>query len=493
MRYRILIPLILLAGFSLIVAAQFSIPTLFGADGYLHIRMSEFLREHGPRYNFHWARFSFFADRFCDKDFLYHALLIPFTFGKDIFFNAKVSAALFAGLLYLVFFLSLRRYCAIRSVVAAALVAFLLSAPFVRALCEPRNMVMIIGLTLVFTDALIRNRHRLLFFIALVYTLSHVSGPYLILFVLLGEGVRYANERTWGWKNLLAVVLGVGTGMLLHPNFPHNFLYFYLNGIAVPIFSLKWGLELGAEFFPIDTRDLVLGYPVLFIALLLLLVLGSATANKIKTSTKIWMAIAGFFFVFSFFSRRYLIHCYPMALVSTAAFTSDWWESAPRWGPLRSRSAQAGALVVALSLAGLLGAHTYKEFETIRLSERVFNGHYEAVGKFMEQHVPAGEVVFHANWSDSQYFIGLNPKDDYFVTLDPVYMFYWDKEKYRLYREIAFGNNRDPYDILKNTFGVHYGYAGKNYFSGLVNQVKNDSRFQVMAENELGVVFKLVD
>ena len=92
MRYKIILSAALLIGLSVIVACQFSIPTIFGADGYLHIRLAEIIKDHGPIKDFHWARYSIFATRFSDKDFLYHVLLIPFTFFGDIFFGAKVAA-----------------------------------------------------------------------------------------------------------------------------------------------------------------------------------------------------------------------------------------------------------------------------------------------------------------------------------------------------------------------------------------------------------------
>jgi hypothetical protein len=110
----------------------------------------------------------------------------------------------------------------------------------------------------------------------------------------------------------------------------------------------------------------------------------------------------------------------------------------------------------------------------------------------MEKIIPEGELIFHANWSDSQYLIGLNPKDDYFVTLDPVYMYNKTPELYKLYRDVAFGRLKDPYPALKDTFKARYGYAGKNFFNGLIEQIRKDSRFTILAEDNFGVIFKLM-
>jgi hypothetical protein len=70
-------------------------------------------------------------------------------------------------------------------------------------------------------------------------------------------------------------------------------------------------------------------------------------------------------------------------------------------------------------------------------------------------------------------------------------MFYYDRQLYNLYRDVAFGRTKDPYDVLKNTLHANYGYAGKNYFGGLIEQIRQDSRFKMMGEDSLGVVFKL--
>ncbi len=125
------------------------------------------------------------------------------------------------------------------------------------------------------------------------------------------------------------------------------------------------------------------------------------------------------------------------------------------------------------------------------MQDKVVNTHYENVGYWMSKNIPKGELIFHANWSDSQYLIGLNPDNDYFVTLDPIYMFMHNRDQYNLYRDVAFGRTSDPYAVLKNDFKVNYGYAGKSHFGGLITQLRSDKRFQILAEDNLGVIFKL--
>ncbi len=492
MTYKTTLILVLLLGILLLIACQFCIPTLFGSDGYLHMRMAQFIRDKGPRYDFHWARYSVFATHFSDKDFLYHVTLIPFTFLPNMIWAGKLSGCLWTLFLYLTFFWMLQRYCRVKVLIPVFLAMFLCSAPYLRDISQTRNMVVVMGLMLLFVHFLIQKKRLPLFITTVVYTLSHVSGPYLLLFAGLGELGRFINEREFQWKSLGVVALGLVTGFLIHPNFPNNFLIFYLNGVLVPIFALKWGLELGAEFFPIGTREFVLDYPFILIGVILLIALGASSKKKVGMASAVWLSVAAFFFVFSFFSQRYIVQGYPLMLIALASYASDWWLAEERFISLQKNKGLLFSLYAGVVLLfALIGVRTFREFRNLTRIEQGYNHHFELVGAWMEKNIPAGETIFHANWSDSQYLIGLNPRDDYFVTLDPIYMYYRDPKKYNLYRDIAFGRCPDPYAALKNEFHVRYGYVDKAYFTGLINQIRPDPRFFVMAEDGFGLVFML--
>jgi len=491
-RYKIILITTLIVGIAVIILAQFAIPTLFDADGYYHIRMAKFITQYGPYLNFHWARYSILADHFADKDFLYHLLLIPFSLLPNIILGAKIAATIFSIGLFLVFFWLLKRY-AKPGLVAPFLLIFFLAPHFLAALSFPRPRILILALTLLFVHFLIKRNWRALVLISIIYSLTHSTGPFLLLFALLCEAVRYIDERKFETKTIFGVGAGVIIGALIHPHFPNNLLMFYLNAILTPVYGLKWGLELGAEMFPISTRDFALEYPFVLGGVMLVLALAASSSNKTRTATKIWMVMAGLFFALSFFSHYYVIHSYPFILMALAAYLSDWWDSRGRmlsiWG--HKRLVYWLAPVIIAAVFTVTGVNTYRSFRYLSISQMYYNLHYERIAKWMSENIPSGELIFHTNWSDGQYFIGLNPQDDYFVAMDALYMYYRDPEKYKLYREVSFGRVKDPYAALKDDFGVRYGYAGKNYFSGLIEQIRPDSRFEILAEDGMGVVFRL--
>lgn len=482
-KHSLITALIIILGISALFFVQFSTHTLYDADGYLHIRMAEFLRDLGPHYNFHWARFSTFNGNFADKDFLYHLFLIPFTFFKNIFFWAKIAAFIFAGLLFLGFYLILKRYVD-KMILPFFLVFFFFSSHFLNAISSPRPLSLVILINLLAIHLIIQRRYAWLFFTGLFYSLIHVTSPLIICYAVIVEIVRYFDKKGFYPKTALFCFLGISAGFLAHPNFPNNFLVFYLNSILVPIYTIKTGvLELGAEFFPLNTREYLLQYPLIIIGVISIIYAAVSKAPKPRFETKAFLALAMALFVLSFTCQRYLSHGYLIMLMGFSCYISDFLQIKKEFSRL-----SLAAIFILMAVAGF---NSFNGARYNALVARVMNGHYEAVGAWMAKNIPEGELIFHANWSDSQYLIGLNPKDDYFVTLDPVYMYNKDPGLYKIYRDVSFGRAGDPYSTLKNTFNARYGYAGKNYFNGLIEQIRKDHRFTILAEDDFGIIFKL--
>ncbi|MFH1645132.1 MAG: hypothetical protein ABIB11_01800 [Candidatus Omnitrophota bacterium] len=483
-RYNILISAFVLAGITLIFLIQFWIPTLYGADGYLHIRMAEFLRDLGPKYNFHWAKFSTFNGGFADKDFLYHLFLIPFTFFKNIFFGVKLAAAIMASLAFIVFFYVLKQYSD-RRLLPLALCAFFLSDMFLQAISRPRPIAFVVLICLLSAHLMIKKKNFWIFLLGVLYALGHVTSPLIIVFSLIVEAVRYFQKRELNFKTPLSAFGGVVCGFLIHPNFPGNVKVFILNAVLVPLYTVKGGiLELGAEFFPLSTREVLFSYPLVILGIAAIILLALSKRPKASFHTNVYFALCLPFFFLLFVCRRYLMQAYPLMVVALVLYISDYTAGIKRL----NKFVVSGVILLII----VFGINTYSGIRNSAISAHYFNTHYENAGRWMAANIPADEVIFHANWSDSQYFIGLNPKNDYFVTLDPVYMYKKDPELYRLYRDVAFGRVEDPYLILKDTFGVRYGYAGKNYFSGLIDKIRKDKRFVILAEDRLAIIFKLM-
>ena len=464
---------------------QFLTSTIFGADGYLHIRMAEFLKQFGPNYNFQWTQFSIFLDNFSDKDLLYHFLLIPFTWCKNIFMGAKVSTVFFFTIFMSASYFVLKKL-GDKKLTWFYLLILVSPSMFVFELLRPRPFALLFTLTILALYAIIERRRKTLLVIGALYAFAHISSPYLILYVVLAELLRFFTGEKFDYKMVLYSVVGVVLGLVINPYFPANLQNLYLVNIIVPFYASKTGvLEMGAEFFPWNSRQLFLFYPILHISIWMSFFIMLCTRSKYTFKTRFSALLMLMFYIFSFISKRYATHAWPMSVIYLATFLSE----------TDFKVFFRGAKTIVISLIGVIACCSLflslgLMKETI-VANHYMNAHYEGIAGVMKKSIPKGKTVFHANWSDSQYFIGLNPNNNYFVTLDPVYMYHYDKEKYKLYREVAFGNNNDPYTTLKQQFNTEYGYVGRNYFSGLINQINADERFTVIAQDNLGIVFKL--
>lgn len=511
-------------GVFVLIKVQFLTPTLWEADGYYHIRLAEIIRTQGILKEFHWAKYSFFATHFSDKDLLYHILLTPFTLVPNLYMGAKIAAVLFGVILLGTFLFLLRRYCDNRWI-PVAFVCFFLSDHFLTAMSRPRPMVLAIAIMILGIHFILRRNLVGLFFATLIYGFMHITALLLVFFALLIEGMRIFERRDEGGasgpdfslKPFLVSGLGLMISYLLHPNFPNNLLFIYLNLFLVPVYAAKGGiLELGAEFFPMLTKDYLMSYPVLLPGILVLIFATMFRNEKIRFETKVFFVCSVPFLLGSFLSQRYILHGYPLLLIWLGSHFSELFRDSRETPPTQvSSGTQGGKKSSGLPVPGLLRRISDDRFirgasvtglvvcliVSIGLtSQRVLlrarsntfvNSHYEAVAAIFRKVVPPGDTIFHANWSDSQYFIGLNPQNDYFMTLDPIYMYEWNPKLYNLYRDIAHGRSSDPYVSLKETFKVSHGYAGKNYFSPFINQIRGDNRFTIIAEDPLGIIFKL--
>ena len=481
---RLLIFLLIILGALTLLIIQFQIPTLYGTDGYLHIRMAQFTRELGFRYDFHWARYSIFNTHFADKDFLYHVLLVPFTYFRDIFFGAKVAAFLFASALLIVFWFIAGKYTH-RKVVPFLLVAFFLSPIFLKGISYTRPITLSIILNILAIHFIINKKYFALFIISVLYNLSHVTGPAIIFFAFLIETIRYLDRRDFYLRSIYASLLGTVVGFLIHPNFPNNIRIFFYNSILVPIYSASGKvLQLGAELYGISGKTLLFNYTMVIFIFSFLMI--AAIMNfKVKTrfETKAFFAISIFFTLFSFTCQRSLMHGYLIILIMGGCYVTDYIKSANKF----NRAWLIPLLIFYIILAG----NTYNVTKQIGRQTYAINLHCEGVGRYMKQVIPKGEIIFHAPWSESAYFIALNPKNDYFVVLDPIFMYKWNRDFYGLYNSVCRGLNPDPYNVFVKYFKIRYGYISKIYNGRLYMQVRNDPRFQLLYEDAYGILFKI--
>lgn len=474
-----------------IFQVQFSQPDIIGADGQLHARMSEMILQTGLLRNFPQAHFSWFNFRFSDKDFIYHLLLIPFIFSTGLTLGTKIAAFLLTLLLfYLVLVVSKKNSGYAGAILSMSVL--LLSAQFMRDMAEARPFVVAIALTVIGIHLVINQKSNILGIICLLYGMTHLSAWIIPVFAVIYEIYIWINEGKYNTKLVFLSWGGYLFSFLLHPNFPNNIWFMYLNGILVPWYALQGGvLELGAEFFPLSTKDILIRYPMFIGSALMIFSAFLIFPEKIRKSTVGWAIASLFLGLMALISTRNLTHFYPIYTIFIVSFAGDIFHKIDH-----TRTVSIDRfLSIFIPLFGIivLGSAwmTISFLKQMLFDESLYTMHFINMSTVIRSKIPPGSRIFHSNWSDSQYLIGFAPNYEYFVTFDPIYMFTYNKQLYDEYRQISFGNSIDPYIGLTRDFDTYYGYVGKNYFQGLINQIRADNRFSILAEDDLGLLFKV--
>ena len=401
---------------------------------------------------------------------------------------AKLAVVFFNIFFILVYAFILRKY--VRPFFAACILIVLTSSYFfsiyflyLRSITLA-NIFMIAGIYF-----LINKKWLVIFILSLLYPLAHISFFTMIIFVFACETIRYLCEKEFFFRNVNAVILGLALGCFIHPNYPNNLLGFYLNGFLVPWYTLNnAGVEFGRELLSSSARYIVLAnFSVFFSANIIFWLLLSA---KIKVSfpTMVWWACTSIFLVFGFWSNRYWYQVNILFFIFFASFIKDWGLEKYR----QRFSRRISILTVAYIGIIFLVSYPALKHRAMSVKDKIFKDiDYENAGRWMNKNIPAGETVYHAFWSDSPYFICLNPKNNYLVILDPIYMYYLSPWLYNLYSDLYKGRIISPVGVLNTVFMVNYGFTNK--IAPLYRQIKSDSvNFKILYENRTGVVFKVL-
>src|SRR5262249_180093 len=241
---------------------------LYGYDAWFHIRYAQVLRSEGFSRTFPWWQETFLRDHFADKDFLYHVLLIPFTFA-DLVVPPNAPPLPFAAASIVAFHLvSLRLRVPWPSLWSLALLAG--SMDFLYRIAAMRPLALAVALALGGTAAILSDHRRAAFAFAALYPHAHVSFHLLPCIALLHDAVGEPDRpRSFALTRWTAA--GAAAGAVLSPYFPNNLHLWWVQNVRV--LALAWSdaeeMRLGADLLPRTSSDLLELSAGVFAALLI--------------------------------------------------------------------------------------------------------------------------------------------------------------------------------------------------------------------------------
>jgi len=452
-------------------------------DGYYHIKWSRLIWDnlragHFPP-AFPWLPLTTLNPKnYVDHHLLYHIILIPFTWFRDLQTGAKVSAILFASLaVFSCYWLVIRYEIRYRLIWLLALLAS--SAPFLYRMNMTKAPPFAIIFLVIGTYLLFEKKYLPLLPLAFVFAATYD------MFVLLGVAVAIWtivigwSEERFEWRPLAYVAAGSVLGLVINPYFPHN-LYLFWEHARVKITPGNFATKVGQEWYPYDTYEFVVNCYVALVAMLIGYITFDWSDRKRAQRPLYFLIFATALLLMIARWKRFAEYFPPFAILFAAFTLESFWRGRAVFThlpqdvmadlqPFLDRE-DAGALkkeekekenwrlmkagIVAAGLGAALFSNVYRTAKDIRDSDP--RDHYAKGIYWMRANVPAGEIVFNTDWDDFPRLFYYDPTHVYTSGLDPTYLHDQNSDLSDLYVKITTGDDEDPGPKIRDRFGARW-------------------------------------
>lgn len=490
----------------LLAAAWFALFQPWGSfadpDAFYHAKIASLLLANGPLHAFPWLDLTAFAHPFADQHFLFHVLLVPFVNMFGMFPGAQIAAIIFGAAFMACFDLVLRRLSVQHAWVWTLLVATSASM-IVRLTLAKASPIALIWFVLGLYAAA-KRKHWLALIAGAGFALSH--GGWIILLVCLalfaaGEMIflRFVEARSWreaivppsAWS-FAAGVLGAILGTIVHPNFPGNVQFLWLQVVRIGLGTPMDRVTLGMEWFPPSVRD-VLASLGPFLVITGFLVFGLLFAirkpldlARAKLAIAFALPVAGLL-ALTFKSFRAIEYLVPMLAIWLAAlwslvdapkyrteFRHAWAQTAR---PLGKRGGILLSGVLAALMVGLVFHDASWAWRELRVSARPFDDVAAALQPISRDASP-GDRVFHSGWDFFPQLFATDDRLRYIVGLDPTFLLAADPDLSDAYRDLSLGRaTSTAYGVIHDRFGSRFAIVDWRASPALAQTLASDARF----------------
>ena len=491
-----------------LVIIQFSTPNLVDNDGYYHIKMAYLMRTEGIKPPFSWLPLTILnSSEFADHHFLYHVLLVPFTFG-DLRVGAKWAAVFFPALAFMaVWWLLKNQRVPFAALWTIGLVA--ISEAFIYRMSMPRAqslslVVLVLALHWMFT-----GKYRNLIWLSFLYVWLYDAFPLILILAGLFTFSAWLSEGHIEWKPLVYTGIGIMAGLLINPYFPANLVF--ISRHLTPKMTNPTGTSVGNEWFPYDTTQLMENSGltlILFLSGVLALGLSGKRMTK-QITTSLLVAIT--FGAMLFQSRRFIEYFPPFALIFAALAWSpimEAWlagEGAPSGlnstlARLSHRLTGGGGehkaryrLLTFLFLVVLMPALWLgiKDSRNSLVDNTKPYQLFAGASQWLLIHTQPGERIFHTDWDDFPRLFFYNTRDTYTIGLDPTYMQLYDADLYDLWVEVSQGDVDQPSQTILDSFDSRYLVTDLHH-GNFTDEARADPNMEEVYRDEYSIVFHIV-
>ncbi len=480
--------------------AQYSVPGLVDTDSYFHTRAAERIAAEGFRRDFPQAAFSTWADRYSDKDLLFHLFLIPFQLlhaGNDLVVPGKQAAVVAAFLFFVAFAVALRLAGA-RAVPFWIVLYFVADPPLLYDFVLVRPALFGTAFFLLECALLVTNRNRALTVTAALHTLTHSSFALVPALVVATGLARALRREAVPYRALAAACGGIAIGLVCNPYFPNNLLLSWEQIVLVARENWLPGARIpdylfGPELMPPKLAHLLGSFPGFLPALSGTVAWAAIPRRRMSSDALALLLMSAVLLVVGLLSERFLGSFFPVAILAGARLWADLL-SGTHLGTLRKKHRAAFAATVAVFGACLVGGAGDGSVLALR-SSLLRRGSAETLRpavRFLRENAAADELVYHSFWWDFSILYHDRPDGRYVVALDPVFFYRKDPARFAEALDLHLGRSTDAYRVLKGNFGAAWVFLPKEPRSRpLFELMIRDERFRRAYEDDHALVIRV--
>jgi hypothetical protein len=501
---RLLLGTGLLAIFVFILyLVQFSTPNLVGTDGYYHIKFAYLMRTEGLRPDFPWLPLTILnPEDFSDHHFLFHVLLIPFTFG-DLISGAKLASVIFASLTFLsIWWLLRNQNIPFSGLWALGLLA--ISEAFLYRMHMPRAQSLSLAILAFGLNFLLLRKYKYLLPLSFVYVWLYDAFPLIVVLTIIFIASVWLIEKKLELKPLYFVLIGVLLGLVINPYFPHNIIFLVRH--LLPKVSELSAVRVGNEWYPYETSQLLENSPLALITFFSGVFALGFRNQRMDTRTATTLFMTMFFGIMLFQSRRFIEYFPPFVLIF-AAFA---------WTPLISnrinkpdvptgkteRRARfisisgskfstnillASGIVLLLLALGIwyTTQDTQASLENTKPAER-----YSQASSWLVENTSNRARIFQTDWDDFPRLFFYNSWNTYLIGLDPTYLQMKDPDLFELWVEITRGREKKPSIPIYERFTAEYVLTDLAH-EGFIRQASEDPGMKELYRDGEAVIYRV--
>lgn len=490
-------------------------------DGYYHMKWARLLWENIKAKHFFPPTFTWLPQTtlnphdYVDHHLLYHILLIPFTWFRDLQTGGKVAAIIFACIaVFSCYWLIVRYEVRYRLIWLLALLAS--SAPFLYRMNMTKAPPLAILFLIIGTYLLFERKHWQLLPLALIFTWTYDMFVLLGVAVAIWTGVIAWTEGRFEWRPLACVAAGCGLGLVINPYFPHN-LYLFWEHARVKITAAEFATKVGNEWYPYDTWQFLINCFVALVAMVVGYLAFRSSDRKQSQQSLYLLALSTLLLLMNLRWKRFAEYFPPFAILFAAFTLEHFWRGRTVFTRLpdavledlqpfldrqepsvlakEHRNQETWRVVkialAALALAVVFFANVYRTSHDINESEP--RDYYAQGAAWMRANIPPGQIVFNTDWDDFPRLFYFDSTHAYVSGLDPTYLYDRNAELSKLYDRITVGEEEDPGPLIRDRFNSHWVFTDNKDHVSFIDNALQSGWFDRVYEDEDCSVFRIRD